>query len=354
MRLRIDCISKKLGLFSLRNVSLEVGEGEYFVLLGPTGAGKTVLLEVITGFHRPDKGNIILNGRDITDMPIEKREIGYVPQNCPLFPHMNVFENVEFGLKMRRTAAVKRKKTVDTMLEIIGLDALAKRKPLTLSSGERQKVVLARALVTEPKIVLLDEPLTAIDAETHRSLKDELKRINRELHVTMVHVTHDQIEGFSVGDKIAIMQNGEIVQLGRPTEVLTNPKTEFVARFLGYENVFRVRKLKHEMNVSEVSVQGVKIRLVGGFESWEATVAVRPEDIILSTEATSVSSEWNAFEGEIRGYTNLGPVVEVTVDAGLILKVLLDKRSFLQSNLALGKRVHVRFRLDSVKIVSVH
>ncbi len=352
--MRIDCVSKTLGAFSLRDICLEIDESEYFVLLGPTGAGKTVLLEVIMGFHRPDKGRIVLNGRDVTDMLVEKRGIGYVPQSCPLFPHMNVFENVEFGLKMQRKAAVERQKTVDKMLETMGLEEIAERAPLTLSGGERQKVALARALVTEPEAVLLDEPLTAIDAETSRNLREELKRFNRELRIAIVHVTHDQIEAFSLADKIAIMRNGEILQLGQPTEVLSNPKDEFAARFLGYENVFNVKSVKHEGGVSEVNVQGVAIRLTGRLESREATVAVRPEDIVMSTEAPFVSNEWNVFEGEVKSYTDLGPVVEVAVDAGLVLKVLSDKRSFLESNLAAGKRVHVRFKTDSVKIVSIH
>jgi molybdate/tungstate transport system ATP-binding protein len=157
--LNVDGVSKKLGTFALTDVNLEVAESEYFVLLGPTGAGKTVLLETIMGFHRPEKGRVFLNGRDITDVPTEKRGLGYVPQNCPLFPHMTVSENVEFGLKMRRKAFAERKQNVHKMLTLVGLEGMEERTPETLSSGERQKIVLARVLATEPKIVLLDEPL---------------------------------------------------------------------------------------------------------------------------------------------------------------------------------------------------
>ncbi len=354
MTLRIDCISKTLGTFRLRDINFEVDTSEYFVLLGPTGAGKTVLLEMIMGFHRPDKGRIILDCQDVTDVPTEKRGIGYVPQNCPLFPHMSIFENVEFGLRMQRVATVERKKAVDRMLEIMGLEEMSKRTPLTLSGGERQKVVLARVLATRPKVVLLDEPLTSIDAETGRVLREELKRVNRELKVAIVHVTHDQIEAFSLGDKIAVMRNGEILQLGHPATVLSNPANEFVARFLGYENVFRVRFVKFEKDVSEVAVENIAIRLASKLEYDEATVAVRPEDIVVTTNVQSFSEGWNVFEGTITGYMDLGPVVDVNVDAGLALKVFVDKRSFLESNLAVGKRVHVGFRVDSVKIVSMH
>lgn len=353
LTLKIEHVSKTLGTFSLRDISLEVGKGEYFVLLGSTGAGKTVFLDLVMGFHSPDKGKIILDGRDITNMPTYKREIAYVPQNCHLFPHMSVFENVEFGLKMRRMASAERKKAVEGMVEILGLGNIAERMPSTLSGGETQKIVLARVLVTEPKVVLLDEPLTAIDAETSRSFLDELKRINHEFGVGFLHVTHDQMEAFRLADKIAIMREGRIVQIGNPSEILSSPADEFVARFLGYENVFRVSLIKCKRGISEVSANGVSIRLNGKLESGAATVAIRPEDIMVTTEAPSVSSGWNFFEGTVGEYTNLGSVVEVTVNIGLFLKALIDKRSFLELNLSEGKRVHVGFKADSVRIVSL-
>jgi molybdate/tungstate transport system ATP-binding protein len=353
LTLKIVHVSKTLGAFSMKDISLEVGDSEYFVLLGPTGAGKTVLLEAIMGFHRPDKGKIVLNDLDVTDVPTEKRKIGYVPQNCPLFPHMNVFENVEFGLKMRQITVAKRKKSVNNMLRLVGLEQIAERMPHTLSGGEKQKVVLARVLVTKPKFVLLDEPLSSIDAKASRDLRNELKRINHELKLAVIHVTHDQIEAFSLGDRVAVMRNGEIVQIGRPSDVLSNPVDEFVARFLGYENVFQVKLMKYEKGISEVNVDNVGIRLAGKLDSGGATVAVRPEDIMIISEIPRVVEEWNIFEGEVKEYVNLGPIVEVTMDAGLVLKVFVDKRSFLESKLVVGKRTHVGFRIDSVKVVSM-
>ena len=354
MTLKVDGVSKRLGAFSLRNVSLEVGDSDYFVLLGPTGAGKTVLLELIMGFHRPEKGGIFLNGRDITNVPPEKRGLGYVPQNCPLFPHMTVFENVDFGLKMRRRPVAERKQSVHRMLELVGLEEKGERTPEALSSGERQKVVLARVLATEPKVVLLDEPLASIDAEASRGLREELKRINRELGAAVLHVTHDQIEAFILADRVAIMRNGAIVQKGRPNEVLSDPIDEFVARFLGYENVFRVRLVENEGQRSKVSINGVEIRLAGRLESQEATVAIRPEDILIGTEALSVVGDWNILEGDVKGYVDMGPFVEVEVEAGLPVKVFVDKRSFLGSNLSEGRRVRVGFRVESVKVVGRH
>jgi len=350
LTLKIDHVSKKLGNFSLRDVSLEVAEGEYFVLLGPTGAGKTVLLEVIMGFNHPDSGKILLNERDITNVQVDKRGMAYVPQNCPLFPHMNVSENVEFGLKMRRMTSAERSKTVKKMLDAMGLWEMTKVMPSTLSGGERQKVVLARVLVTEPTVVLLDEPLTSIDTETSRSLRKELKRINHEFKVAFLHVTHDQIEAFSLADKVGIMMDGKIVQNGTPEDILSKPASEPVARFLGYENVLYVKLVKYKSGISEVSADGVSIKLKGKLESDAATIAIHPEDVSVTTEAP-VSEETNSFEGKVRDYTNLGPIVEVVVDIGLKFKAFIDKRSFIELNLIEGKNVHIAFRTDSVKIV---
>jgi molybdate/tungstate transport system ATP-binding protein len=331
-----------------------VKEGEYFVLLGPTGAGKTVLLDLVMGFHTPDKGRIVLDGRNITNVPADKRGIAYVPQNCPVFPHMNVFDNVEFGLKMRRVASADRKKMVNQMIEVVGLEDIIGRMPSTLSGGEIQKVVLARVLVTEPRIILLDEPLTAIDAETSRSFLEKLKRINHELKVGFLHVTHDQMEAFSLADKIAIMREGKIVQVGDPNRVLSDPADERVARFLGYENVFHVSLIKSDREISEVNTNGVSIKLNGKLESDVATIAIRPEDIVIMMEAPPVSREWNFFEGAVKGHTNLGSIVEVAVDAGLMFKVIIDKRSFFELELFKEKQVHVGFKASSVKVVSLH
>lgn len=351
LTLKIDGVSTRLGEFTLKDINLEIGDGEYFVLLGPTGAGKTALLELIMGFRSPNKGRILLNGRDVTEVPTEKRGIGYVPQNCPLFPHMTVFENVEFGLKMQGKALADRKKSVQSMLKLMDLEGMTERTPATLSGGERQKVVVARVFVTEPKLVLLDEPLASIDAEAGRALREELKRVNREFGVAIVHVTHDQIEAFSLGDRVAVMRKGEIVQIGRPTDVLSNPVDEFVARFLGYENVFRVALRELDKEKSEATIDGISFKVADKLEIGWATVAIRPEEIKIMTEAPHVVAEWNVFKGNVKGYVDLGPIVEVTVDAGLVLKALVDKRSFLEKDLAVGKLVHVGFRVDSAKVL---
>jgi molybdate/tungstate transport system ATP-binding protein len=353
LALKVEGVSKHLGQFALKDINLQIAEGDYFVLLGPTGSGKTVLLELIMGFIHPDKGRIVLNNQDITALPTERRGLGYVPQNCLLFPHMTVFENIEFGLKMRRNTLSARKDAVLNALKLVGLEGIAKRTPEMLSGGERQKIVLARVLVTDPKVVLLDEPLASIDAETSRILREELKRINQELGVAVLHVTHDQIEAFSLARKVAIMKNGQIVEQGPPIEVLLNPVDESVARFLGYENVFRVRLLKNKEKTSEVSAGDVTIRLPAPLQGSEATIAIRPEEIVITDNSLPAGEDWNVLEGIIKRYTDLGPIVEVTVDAGLLVKVFIHKRSFLESNLSEGKHVHLGFRTDSAKIVGI-
>lgn len=351
MSLKVNKISKKLGGFELTNINFEVKKGEYFVLLGPTGAGKTVLLELIMGFHDPDEGTIFLDSRDITHVPTAKRGLGYVPQNCPLFPHMTVSENVEFGLKMQRKPSAERREAVDQMLKMMGLESIGERTPEALSGGERQKVVLARTLATQPRVILLDEPLASIDVMASRGLKEEFKRISRELDVAIMHVTHDQIEAFSLADRLAIMRSGTIVQHGHPTEVLSDPGDEFVARFLGYTNVFQVNASRVGKDITDVEVDGVKITLSGAHQGGGGTIAIKPEDITVAMEPLRVSSDWNVFVGVLKAFMDLGPIVEIVVDSGIVLRAFVDKRSFLEKNLSEGKTVHVGFRYDSVKIV---
>jgi molybdate/tungstate transport system ATP-binding protein len=203
--LRVERLSIRLGEFDLRNISLEVREGEYFVLLGPTGTGKTVLVECIAGLHRPKSGRIFLNGRDITDLPPEERGIGYVPQDYALFPNLTAFENIAFGLRVRKFPEAMVRRKVQELAEWLGITYLLHRLPLTLSGGEKQRVALARALAVEPKVLLLDEPLAAVDEQTRERLCRELKAIQRQTGATFVHVSHNFEETLAVADRIGVM-----------------------------------------------------------------------------------------------------------------------------------------------------
>jgi len=351
--LKLENLSKSWNGFALKDVSLDVADGEYLALLGPNGAGKTLLLETIVGFHKPDKGRILLDSQDVTFVPPEKRRMGYVPQNCMLFPHMRVRQNVEFGLKMRGVAEDERRKTVDGVLTLMGLTSLAEKLPMTLSGGEKQKVALARVLAFEPKIILLDEPLASIDEESSRTTKVELKRIHRDLKVTVVHVTHNQMEAFSLAERVAIMNCGKIVQVDQAKSLLSSPGDEFVARFLGYENIFKGRFLKQDGRLSFVEVDGCVIKAVGQLEDDDCMVAIRPENISLSAKPV-FSSYTNVLSGAVADSMDMGPIVSVSVDSRPKVKATVNKGSFLELNPERGTQVWLSFKPESVKILSKH
>ncbi|PVX24710.1 MAG: ABC transporter [Candidatus Bathyarchaeum sp.] len=349
MVIELERVSKTWGKFELKNVELKIENGDYFIIVGPTGAGKTLLLETIMGFHRPDEGKIFLDGVNITDAPPEKRNIGYVSQKCVLFPHMNIRQNIEFGLKMRGTEKTERNQIINQILEFTGLEAIQHRRPATLSGGEKQKVALARVLATKPKTILLDEPLTAIDPETAREVKRELKRISRN-GITIIHVTHNQVEGFSLGNKMAVIRSGEIVQVGKPKEIFANPKTEFVAKFLGYENVFKAQVVEKQGSFSVVSVEGVRIKVSEDVNTSECIVAIRPEEINIHFSQIR-DNAINVLKGTIIEFVDQGPNVSLLVDAGLPFQALMTKRFFVEKNLEIGQNVWLTFESESVKVI---
>ncbi|MBW1852071.1 MAG: ATP-binding cassette domain-containing protein [Deltaproteobacteria bacterium] len=235
--LRLENICLGLGTFQLRNICLHVEKGQYMVLLGPTGAGKTVLLDVIAGLHSPDEGKIFLKGEDATDLAPEARRLGVVYQDYALFPHLTVFGNIAFGLRLKGESKQKVHDAVVEMARFMEIDSIMNRRPGHLSGGERQRVALARALVLKPNMLLLDEPLSALDRSTRDRLKRELKRIHSEIGVSILHVTHDLSEAFFLADCLGVMKNGALVQEGRPQEIISCPKNLFVAELLGIENL---------------------------------------------------------------------------------------------------------------------
>ena len=347
--LKIENISKSWSEFKLKNIDLTINDGDYFIIIGPTGAGKTLLLETIMGFHKPDEGRIVLNGKDITGTPPEKRNIGYVSQNCVLFPHMNVRQNVEFSLKMKGVSKTERTQTVNHLLEFVGLESMAHRRPATLSGGERQKVALARALAMDSPLILLDEPLASIDVESSRYLRRELKRIHVEQKKTVVHVTHNLIEGFGLADMIALMQAGNIVQVGGSQEILAKPKNEFAARLLGYENVFKAGIVQSGSDFSELNVDGVKLR-VSGKVDHDVLVAIRPEDIKVETSLVDDSS-CNVLDGKISDYTDLGPIVILETESKLHMRIVIPKNVFIEKELDTETDIYLYISPEAVKVI---
>lgn len=346
----MENLSKKWENFSIHDVSLRVANDEYFVILGPTGAGKTLLLELIAGFHKPDSGKIWINDMDVTAFPPEKRGIGFVPQEYMLFPHMTVAENVEFGLKMHDTPQAERKKIVEEMLEFMGLSHVRDRLPMTLSGGERQKTALARALVIKPKILLLDEPLSALDVNTQKKLRNELKKLHEELKITTVHVTHNQVEALILADHLAVMRNGTIIQSGSPEQVFHKPKDDFVARFVGFENLFDGKILENRGGVAKIDIGGVTVEAVT--EKVEnCTVGIRPDDIIVSKRPFK-SSIRNTLKGKLLDFVDMGSLVSLIVNVdNASFVALITKRSFLEMKLRKGSEVYLSFKASAVHVI---
>lgn len=297
--------------FNLR-LELAVENGEFFSLLGPSGCGKTTLLRLIAGLEKPDRGSITLNGRDITGLNPEQRRIGLVFQNYALFPHLNVSENIEYGLKLQKRSPVDRKRRVGEMLALFRLEALAERTIQQLSGGEQQRVALARALAVEPEVLLLDEPFSALDYEIRSRLRDELTQLQRSLGFTTIFVTHQQEEAIAISNRIALMRRGRIIQSGSPREVYENPANRFAAEFLGDANLIpcRIATADGEDYLLQLN-DGRKLELAPASSGHEAEkwLMVRPEDVTLNPQKPK-------FEGVIVCLEYLGPFYRVELDAG--------------------------------------
>jgi spermidine/putrescine transport system ATP-binding protein len=241
----VEGVNKRFGeVTALADVHLHVSPGEFFTLLGPSGCGKTTLLRIIAGLEMADKGAVYLAGRDISRLPATKRQVNTVFQSYALFPHLSIFENVAFGLKSRKFPKDEVEKRVYRRLDMLGLKDMADRRPAQLSGGQQQRVALARALVNEPDVLLLDEPMSALDAKLRAQLQVELRRLQRKLNQTFILVTHDQAEALVCSDRIAVMQNGRIIQFGTPEEVYDEPRNKFVAEFLGAANLIEATAVK--------------------------------------------------------------------------------------------------------------
>ncbi|MDO4548574.1 MAG: ABC transporter ATP-binding protein, partial [Clostridia bacterium] len=273
----------------LKDMDLDVGEGEFLTLLGPSGCGKTTTLRIIAGMQRPSVGKVFLNGRDITDLPPEKRDVNTVFQSYALFPHMNVFQNVAYGLKVRHTPRDEIKRRVAEALELVSLSGFEKRMPTQLSGGQRQRVAIARALVPQPRILLMDEPLGALDMQLRRRMQTELKNLQKSLGKTFVYVTHDQEEALNMSTRVVVMQKGKIMQMGSPDDVYERPENLFVAGFIGRSNLLRgtVSELCGDKELL-LDVAGIKIPAMesGRFNPSPgdpAAICLRPQRVKYSS-----------------------------------------------------------------------
>ncbi len=343
--IKLESVSKKWKNFSVKNINLEIKNGEYFVILGPTGAGKTLLLETIAGFYYPDNGKIIIDKKDITFFAPEHRNIGFVYQDFMLFNHKNVFENIAYGLRVRGIKNVEKK--VEEMAQIVNVKHLLHRYPKTLSGGEKQKVAIARALIIKPELLLMDEPLSALDALTQKRLRDELKKIHSETKVTTIHVTHDQEEALVLGDRVGIMDKGKIVQTGTPEEIFRKPETAFVANFVGAENIFTGTAETRE-NITEIKIKNVVLYSTVR-KSGKVNVSVRPEDIIISKEKMK-SSARNVLSGNIVEIKDKGAIIQLKVECDLPFVVVITRQSFLDLNINIGSGIYLYFKAGNVHL----
>lgn len=302
---RMEGVSVELGAFRLRQISLDVRPGEYLVVLGPTGCGKTVLLETLLGLHAPVEGRILLGGRDAAGRLPEERNLGYIPQDHALFPTMTVRRNLAFGPEIRRWPRQAVQARVEELLELLGIAHLAERHPAHLSGGEKQRVAMGRALAVHPRILILDEPLSALDSSRRSELAGELRALQRRLEGSFLHVCHDLDEALHLADRMAIMREGRLVQVGTPEELLLRPADGFVARFTGNPNVFPVRSASGR----QVVLEDGTILSCSGPASGSA-VAIRPENLTLL-----------ACEEPPEGATVLEGRVETVIRRALALEV---------------------------------
>ncbi|MBI4470736.1 MAG: ABC transporter ATP-binding protein [Acidobacteria bacterium] len=303
------------------DVSLSIGAGEFVTLLGPSGCGKTTILRMIAGFEAPDSGSVFLRGRDVNGLPPHRRDVCTVFQQYALFPHLTVFENVAFGLRRRKSGEAETAKRVRSALELVQLVGTEARRPAGLSGGEQQRVALARALVLEPKVLLLDEPLAALDLKLRRQMQSELKRLQRQIGIAFVFVTHDQEEALTMSDRVAILRAGRLLQIGTPEDLYDRPETRFVADFLGEANILPARILSRDDTAVRIGVAGSVLNLPhfpGAPSSGEFLLAVRPERIALRCEPgenlVPCRLQERTFHGEAVTYrvqTGDGTVVQV-------------------------------------------
>jgi putative spermidine/putrescine transport system ATP-binding protein len=343
VEVRMEGLRRHYGpVVALDGVDLTVGAGELVALLGPSGCGKTTTLRLLAGLEDADAGSITVGGKEITRVPANRRDMGMVFQAYSLFPHMTVRDNVAFGLRLRRVSKAERDRRAMDMLDLVGLSEQAGRYAHQISGGQQQRVALARALAIEPQVLLLDEPLSALDAKVRAQLRDQVRRIQLEVGITTLFVTHDQEEALAIADRVGVMMQGRIEQLGPPTEIYSRPATPFVAEFVGLSN-----RLAGTVSGSTVTVRGRDLPLVDlSTPPGPVTALVRPEAVTL---ASGTAEESGPLAGTVIAVTFLGATSRVTVDLG-DTTILAQLPTSDATALSAGSRVTLAIRPDPVLV----
>ena len=345
----------------LDNISLEISKGEFITLLGSSGCGKTTTLRIIAGLEQPDAGSVWLDGREVTGLEPNQRDVNTVFQNYALFPHMNVAENIGYGLKLKKVPKSEIRKKVSQMLELVQLEGYEKRKPSELSGGQKQRVAIARALVNNPKVLLLDEPLGALDLQLRRAMQIELKHLQKKLGITFIYITHDQEEAINMSDRIAVMRDGRIEQIGTPDEIYNHPKTSYVATFVGNANILHgvAESIQGENAIVKIGNDKVIVKLETSQQNTEdtrgkqhlaagekVTLAVRSENILLQ-EAAAIGDTG----------TDNGDTVDISVAGGISDIHDTNSRSGLQATVTeknfAGGQLRVTLKLsDGTQLIA--
>jgi len=337
----VERVVKRFGdVVAVRDVDIAIGRGEFFSLLGPSGCGKTTTLRMIAGFEEPDEGRILLDGQDVSRVPPYRRHVNTVFQQYALFPHMTVYDNVAFGPRSNGLDAGEVDRRVRELLDVVHLADLARRKPAQLSGGQQQRVALARALVNHPSALLLDEPLGALDLKLRQAMQVELKRIQREVGIAFVYVTHDQEEALTMSDRIAVMHQGRVEQIGTPEEIYHAPATVFVAGFIGNANLIPVR-----LSGGAVLVDGVRVAAAPAIpDGGAATLMVRPEQVRVSAEPRDGS-----IAATVESVAFQGPVVRLGLRTAAGTEIVAHGHD--GTRFAVGSQVHASWDAESARLL---
>lgn len=340
-------VSKQLGDFRLKNINLRIADNEYFVILGPTGAGKTVILELISGMYKPDQGEILIHGRNVTLKDPEERHIGFVYQDYMLFPHLDVEKNITFGLKLKKYTEGEIKQRLNKMAQLLNIEPLLKRYPSTLSGGEQQRTAIARALITEPEVLLLDEPLSALDPRSKELFQQELKHIHQQTKTTTIHITHDFNEALVLADRIGVMLDGEVVQAGYPEEIFQKPESQMVAEFVGMENIYSGEIVTKGAD-NYVRIGSLDIHTISDLKG-KVRIGIRPEDIIIAKEEFMGSAQ-NSVEAFVVEFIPRGPYIKVILNAGITITALITQKAIDEMELEQGSKVRAIFKTTAVHV----
>ncbi len=345
--LEIHDLSLKIKNFKLENINLKLNKKDYLTVIGPTGSGKSILLETIAGFYKPDRGKILIDGEDVTNYPPEKRKISIVYQDFALFPHMTVLENIVYGLK--KVKKNYSRSEVEEIAERLGILQLLNRKPETLSGGEKQRVAIARALAVNPEVILLDEPFSALDCVTREKLRNMMREIVKTYKTTVVHVTHDFDDVFSLSNKVAVMREGRIVQSGDLEDVFSKPKDSFVSDFLGI-NRLEGLVIREENGNAVIKIENLVLRSVDGAKIGErVTVAIRPEKIVVNNVVNNVvSNNTNTVKCKVKSMQDKSSITILTLESGGVEFNAIVARGVAEN---IGKEVSVSIKPENVKIL---